>query len=413
MKSTKNIKLKYGLNLRKPTSEKTKDPKYRSGSKVSSAFGEDNEDDNNANQDKNAANVFGGKSSDLDQAKMITNKELIAMAAKQKEIKSRQETVEDIDPSIYDYDGAYDVMKSAEKAAKDQIRSEKHERKSKYIDALLKTAERRKFDQARVKEKIIQKEREAEGELYADKEKFVTTAYKEQMEEMRRLEEEEKLKEEAEDVTKRKDMTGFYQNYIDETDKATSAARQASFLALQKPIGESTKESSDNKHHPCGSDKKDSKIKDYGKDVTLNDDNEVVDKRELLKSGINIINKPGVSTKSRRHNGLREHDDDDNRDRSRGSRYRIRDHDTGHRNDQKYNRHRSRRGHDNEGRSEVSRYIEKQIENNAKEDQELQEHEREKLARMNKRHNTEESVMSARERYLARKKAKSQQQESQ
>jgi hypothetical protein len=38
----------------------------------------------------------------------------------------------------------------------------------------------------------MQREREAEGDLYQDKESFVTQAYKNQMEEVRRAEEEER-----------------------------------------------------------------------------------------------------------------------------------------------------------------------------------------------------------------------------
>lgn len=38
----------------------------------------------------------------------------------------------------------------------------------------------------------MQREREAEGDLYQDKESFVTQAYKDQMEEVRRAEEEER-----------------------------------------------------------------------------------------------------------------------------------------------------------------------------------------------------------------------------
>lgn len=41
----------------------------------------------------------------------------------------------------------------------------------------------------------MQREREAEGDEFADKEAFVTQAYKDQMEEVRRAEEEEKQRE--------------------------------------------------------------------------------------------------------------------------------------------------------------------------------------------------------------------------
>jgi hypothetical protein len=42
---------------------------------------------------------------------------------------------------------------------------------------------------------MLQREREAEGDMYADKEEFVTQAYKDQMAEVRRAEEEEKQRE--------------------------------------------------------------------------------------------------------------------------------------------------------------------------------------------------------------------------
>jgi len=41
----------------------------------------------------------------------------------------------------------------------------------------------------------MQREREAEGDMYQDKETFVTQAYKDQMEEVRKAEEEEKKRE--------------------------------------------------------------------------------------------------------------------------------------------------------------------------------------------------------------------------
>jgi coiled-coil domain-containing protein 55 len=42
---------------------------------------------------------------------------------------------------------------------------------------------------------MIQREREAEGDEFADKDRFVTQAYKDQLAEMRKAEEEEKLRE--------------------------------------------------------------------------------------------------------------------------------------------------------------------------------------------------------------------------
>jgi hypothetical protein len=51
------------------------------------------------------------------------------------------------------------------------------------------------LDHLRAEEKMMQREREAEGDLYKDKESFVTQAYKDQMEQVRKAEEEEKKRE--------------------------------------------------------------------------------------------------------------------------------------------------------------------------------------------------------------------------
>jgi len=60
---------------------------------------------------------------------------------------------------------------------------------------LLAAAATRKLDHLRAEEKMMQREREAEGDEFKDKEVFVTQAYKDQMEEVRKAEEEEKRRE--------------------------------------------------------------------------------------------------------------------------------------------------------------------------------------------------------------------------
>lgn len=59
----------------------------------------------------------------------------------------------------------------------------------------LASAATRKLDRLRAEEKMLERERQAEGDEYEDKEKFVTQAYKDQMEEVRKAEEEEKARE--------------------------------------------------------------------------------------------------------------------------------------------------------------------------------------------------------------------------
>jgi len=63
------------------------------------------------------------------------------------------------------------------------------------MDDLMKAAAQRKIEQQRVEDRKIQRERQAEGDAFGDKEMFVTEAYKKQQLELKRLEEEEKLRE--------------------------------------------------------------------------------------------------------------------------------------------------------------------------------------------------------------------------
>jgi coiled-coil domain-containing protein 55 len=81
----------------------------------------------------------------------------------------------------------------------------------------MKAAARRQMDYEKIQERKIQKEREGEGDLWADKETFVTNAYRKKMEERQRIEEEEKRQEQIEallDVRKQKDLSGFYTSLL-------------------------------------------------------------------------------------------------------------------------------------------------------------------------------------------------------
>ena len=65
----------------------------------------------------------------------------------------------------------------------------------KYIQNLLKHAEKRKLEGERRNERKVQKEREAEGDEFADKESFVTPSYLKKMEELKKAEAAAKLQE--------------------------------------------------------------------------------------------------------------------------------------------------------------------------------------------------------------------------
>ncbi|KAM6986932.1 nuclear speckle splicing regulatory protein 1 [Aplochiton taeniatus] len=123
------------------------------------------------------------------------------------------------DSSVYDYDGVYeDIQKERLESSKKTLGGV--DKKPKYINQLLKAVEERKKEQERRDERKIQKEREQEGEQFADKEAYVTSAYRQKLKE--RQEELEREKREAEmeaalDVKKQRDMSGFYRHLLNQT----------------------------------------------------------------------------------------------------------------------------------------------------------------------------------------------------
>ena len=117
-----------------------------------------------------------------------------AMAMSRAEKKLQEEALK-IDANVFDYDSMYDSMKAAERRQEEAKKAEDAEGKPKYIEAFLQSAQTRKLDRLRAEEKMLQLEREKEGDEFADKDKFVTEAYKKQMAEVRKAEEEEKERE--------------------------------------------------------------------------------------------------------------------------------------------------------------------------------------------------------------------------
>ncbi|KAI4814313.1 hypothetical protein KUCAC02_003511 [Chaenocephalus aceratus] len=123
------------------------------------------------------------------------------------------------DSTVYDYDAVYDDIQ------KQRIDNKKKmlggvDKKPKYIHQLLRAVEDRKKEQERRDERKIQKEREAEGEEFADKDAYVTSAYKQKLlEQKEELEKEKRVAamEAALDVKKQKDLSGFYRHLLNQT----------------------------------------------------------------------------------------------------------------------------------------------------------------------------------------------------
>ena len=87
----------------------------------------------------------------------------------------------------------------------------------KYVPGIMKAAAERQMEYERRQDRKIQKEREAEGDLFGDKEAFVTSSYRKRMEEREKIEAEERRQEQIEalfDVRKQKDLSGFYMSML-------------------------------------------------------------------------------------------------------------------------------------------------------------------------------------------------------
>ncbi|KAE9367791.1 hypothetical protein N431DRAFT_429107 [Stipitochalara longipes BDJ] len=287
--------------------------------------------------------------------------------------KKHAETAEDLDSNIYDYDAVYDSLKPKKKVTQEDI-----ERKPKYMSNLLAAAAVRKRDATIAEEKKLAREREAEGEEYADKEKFVTSAYKKQQEENRRLEAEEKLREEQEaKKSKGAGMASFYKNMLEKGEQKHSEV----IKAVEERIKNGPAEEDEEEKQKTEADlAREINEKNDGA-IAINDEGQVVDKRQLLKGGLNIASKPKSASTSNTPRGASSMSD-----RSRGSGFV------------------GAGGGKQAMRERQSRMMEAQLEQATKRAFEEEEEERQKVERASKSRKTEGDIMSAKERYLARKR---------
>ncbi|KAL4958572.1 coiled-coil domain-containing protein 55-domain containing protein [Aspergillus filifer] len=208
--------------------------------------------------------------------------------------KKHASQAEELDPSIYSYDAVYDSLHT-KPAKKNQDNNNGTEAVPKYMTSLLRSAEIRKRDQLRARDRMLAKEREAEGDEFDDKEKFVTGAYKAQQEELRRVEEEEKAREAEEEERRRKNggsgMVGFYRDLLSRGEKEHNAAMKAADEAAKKiQDGEAPTET-----QPTDAEKteaqKAAELNAAGAHIAVNDEGQVVDKRQLLSAGLNVAPK--------------------------------------------------------------------------------------------------------------------------
>jgi hypothetical protein len=280
------------------------------------------------------------------------------------------EAAESLDPSIYDYDSVYDSLKPAKPAIATEA-----DRKPKYMTALLKSAEVRKRDAQIAEERKLAREREAEGEEFEGKEKFVTSAYKKLQEENRRAEEEERRREEEEaKQQKGKGMTGFYKNLLErEEQRHEQIVKAAEERIKAGPLKEEDGKEKQKTEAEIAAEL----AAKTGAKIAVNEEGEVVDKRQLLKGGLNIVSKPKPPPSQAAPD---------------------------HHRDRQAQQQRGPVGSKQAQRERQSRMVEEQLAAATKRARDEEEEERTRIESLAKTRKTKEEIGSAKERYLARKR---------
>ncbi|KAG7290514.1 hypothetical protein NEMBOFW57_000516 [Staphylotrichum longicolle] len=301
------------------------------------------------------------------------------------------------DPSIYDYDAAYDSFKAAKAAAssssKDAAATEK---KPRYFDALLNAADVRERDRQIAEERRLQRERAAEGDAFADKEKFVTEAYRRQQEENRRLQaEEERREEEERRRNKGRGLAEFYKGVLERGEREHAALVKAAEegVAGQSAGGGGGGVGSANAEQGVEKEEEEKKsaaerareINAMGGNVLVNEGGEVVDKRQLLKGGLNVGAKKKAEVQQEREK------------QARAAAARV---GAGAQGKGVY-----AAGGKQAMRERQTRMLEAQLEESLKRSRQEEEEETAKVQLASKSRKTEADISSAKERYLARKRA--------
>ncbi|KAK3375185.1 coiled-coil domain-containing protein 55-domain containing protein [Podospora didyma] len=300
------------------------------------------------------------------------------------------EAAEGADPSIYEYDAVYDSLKlPVKKKDEDKEAPAAEEKRPRYFGALQKAADIRERDRQIAEEKRLKRERDAEGDAFADKENFVTEAYKRQQEENRWLEEEEKRREEAESKkNKNRGLADFYKQMLDRGEEEHAARVKAveehknAAAAVAGQIEPAVPEEEDTMKSATERAKE---INAMGGSIIVNDDGEVVDMRQLLRGGLNVAPKKKIEVQQKK------------------ARQATRSGSTGSGGAQI--RGVFATGGKHAMRERQTRMLEAQLEETLKRSREEEEQEKAKVELIAKSRKTEADISSAKERYLARKRA--------
>ncbi|KAJ6780739.1 hypothetical protein PWT90_04302 [Aphanocladium album] len=395
--------LAFGLNLKKPGASKPGAPRRKP-----MFGGDDSDSDTNDKDSSNKVQAIGGDLDDdfgtrpQEDAGSRKPKSKPGLAAKgpppklnaksqhnamfgdlSSSLASRKNAAAaaEVDASVYEYDNVYDSFKPKKQATKEDV-----EKKPKYMKNLIQAADVRKRDLLIAEEKKIAREREAEGDEFADKEKFVTAAYKKQQEENRRIEEEEKRREEEEAKKNQGGgMSAFYRKMLDKDEQrhaetVKAAEEMAKNVSTETNVDGATAEEEEDDDDKAQAARARA-MNEKGASVDVNEDGQVVDKRQLLRGGLNLDAKKKTAAQQQQQQSKPA-------ERERQENYAP-----------------GQAGRRQAMRERQSRMMEEQLEQSMKRAYEEEESKKQELERATKSRKTEGEISSAKERYLARKRA--------
>ena len=208
--------LKYGLNA---AAEKRKATSQKKPTAPIAAFADEETDD---------GALAGTESSEMHRRgnEQVARHQLAAKQDARANAIREQALAQDA--SVFEYDAHHDSHQSQKQKNTQTTDDERLARKSRYVATLMAKRDEREKEEEILRERRIIKEREKEDHLYRDKDKFVTTAYKEKLAADKGWVERDQKKDDADgDVGNKKDMSGFYQNFLggrnSKGDASTSA----------------------------------------------------------------------------------------------------------------------------------------------------------------------------------------------
>ncbi|KAF9175221.1 hypothetical protein BGX21_010927 [Mortierella sp. AD011] len=401
--------LQFGLNVKKkgPALAKPKPAASRPmGGRA--AFGDQSSDEGNLEEDdqpfsSSTASSKPKPATSSSSSKSNVNKTLRPYAAatlQSTSVIEQQNEALAQDPTIFDYDGVYDQLKAGDRAREIARKQDSAERKPKYVAALLQAAETRKRDRQIAEERRIEREREKEGEEFKDKEMFITPAYKAQKEAMRLAEEEERKKEEM--LSKDKDgslLQGFYRTMLDERTRLRPSGLDLSSSEDGSKTGSLSTEALRSLEEEKRLREKEDRerameAREKGLNVVLNDEGKIVDKRELLKGGLNIKKSSSSSTNSAYSRKSSSYDRERAYSTYKEAKYRS--------SSSSYDSHSDT---SMDQRSRMTEKIEQQLLEQQRKEEEEERQKQEQIKETLKRKNQDDQVMDAKARYLARKAA--------